>query len=306
VFSGDKPSIEMPIIGFGTSEFYNLEINKESNGIELLKDIKVTNSINFIKGNLVLIEGNINLDGGSLINENENSKIDGSQGGGSLNVSASIAPNVAKNVGGLGLSISSPNTLNNVSVNRQHYSESINGNPSINRSYGLQTTSNKSVNQKNTNIEIQFTYLDSELNGLNESDLVLVQINDDFSFTKLETKNSDSESNIIIADAEYKNSTLTLVEASQLSTQNYLVEKDVFRRIISDSKNSKIEINFIDSFLWKGKYIQIFNTLGQLLKSEKITSQNYIINNFNTKKGIYYLQLRNENSTIITKSILYN
>lgn len=95
-------------------------------------------------------------------------------GGGSINSEPSDVDAPQNfNFSGLGFIITSSENLGEVQISRNHDELLSDGNRSINRNFNVNVENNE-----NLNATVQFTYRDSELNGLEESSLTLFRSTD--------------------------------------------------------------------------------------------------------------------------------
>jgi hypothetical protein len=168
-FSGASSSF---INGSQPVQFNELEINKTGNSSVILqKSIVVTQRIFFNSGFLDLNGFNTDLGTtGHLDGEQENTRIKGANGGEVLfnvNLNAPTGSNPAN----LGIFITSGKDLGNVTIKRGHQSQFNTGaGNTVFRYYEI-------LPANNTNLDaiLRFRYLDTELNGLNETSLVFLQ-----------------------------------------------------------------------------------------------------------------------------------
>src|SRR5262245_17049908 len=142
-------SASTAISGGQPLQFYSLEVNKTSGGsIALQRMIGVSQNIVFASGNIDLNGFDIDLGTtGSLIGEQESSRITGSNGGHVLFNTTLNAPN-AFNPGNLGAVLTSAQDLGTVTIKRGHRSQvnaSGMGN-SILRYYDISPANNNSLN----------------------------------------------------------------------------------------------------------------------------------------------------------------
>jgi len=170
-FTGNQNSTisgtSMPVFGI-------IEMAKTSNAKVLLgRNIGVGSSINFISGLLDLNNNNILLEPAAYLSgESETNRITGV--GGFVEITQNMNAPASVNAGNLGATITSTADLGNVTVRRGHSVQSGTGlTTSINRYFDIQPTNNS-----NLNATLRLKYFDAELNGQNESILVIRQSND--------------------------------------------------------------------------------------------------------------------------------
>ncbi|MEO5681823.1 MAG: T9SS type A sorting domain-containing protein [Chitinophagaceae bacterium] len=184
------------IKGGGFIDFHNLTINK-SNGKAILigRSLLVKNEINFSSGFIELNNNYINLQNtGKLINENENSRITGVNGGTVIAYTALHFPNAA-NPGNLGAIITAPiGDMGNTVIKRGHISKNAvdAGGKSINRYFEIEPASNIDLDAT-----IKFTYFDAELNGISESGLSMYTTTDGLSFNNINATTRDANANYV-------------------------------------------------------------------------------------------------------------
>jgi type IX secretion system substrate protein len=148
-------------------EFYNIKINKSSNGtIYLNTDILVENNIDMTSGILDLNGYTITLDGGQIENENQSNYITGTSGGTIEYIAILNSPD-QENPGNLGIEITSVSNLGQTVIRRGHVEQtSNNGGKSIHRYFDINP-----VNNSGLNAILRIYYNDQELNGIPESEL---------------------------------------------------------------------------------------------------------------------------------------
>lgn len=167
LFTGSNSS---NINSTSTINFSDIEIKKTSNSSVLLqKNIGVTGHVIFTTGFLNLNGFDANLGStGSLVGEQENSRVTATNGGGVLFSTSLNAPN-AVNPGNLGAIITSAQNLGLVNIKRGHQQQSVNaGSNSILRYYDISPANNTSLNAT-----LRLNYFDAELNAASESILGL-------------------------------------------------------------------------------------------------------------------------------------
>jgi Secretion system C-terminal sorting domain len=191
-FTGNSPS---SIGGAQAIQFGELEINK-SNGssVQLQRAIAVSQRILFTAGFLNLNGFNTDLGTtGILQNESQTARFTGPNGGEvffNVNLNAPLAENPAN----LGLFITSPQNLGNVTIRRGHKSQVNNagGANSILRYYEIIPANNTALDAALT-----FSYFDAELNNLTENDLLLFESSDAATWTNLGFTTRDLNGNFL-------------------------------------------------------------------------------------------------------------
>lgn len=156
------------IAGTGNLLIDVLDISKSGSGKVLLnRNLRIGSEVNLNSGNLELANGIMVLEGNSVLNgENEDSRVTGTGGFVEKTMVLNAPTNV--NPGNLGAIITSTSNLGSTTIHRGHTSQ-VNGagaGNSILRFYDITPVNNTST------ITLKFQYMDAELNGLNEADLV--------------------------------------------------------------------------------------------------------------------------------------
>jgi type IX secretion system substrate protein len=158
--------------GNNTTAFYNLVINKTSKEAQLAGNISVDGNLTMQAGNLELNLFTINLGNGDgkIINENNSSRITGTNGGSIIKTVSLNAPSSA-NPGNMGIAISSAANLGNTIIKRGHQQQTIaGGDLSIYRYFEIIPTNNSLLNAT-----LQMFYFDDELSGLSKNELGLYE-----------------------------------------------------------------------------------------------------------------------------------
>lgn len=159
-------STDAEIRGANTPFFFSLGVDKPASTLRLLTPVTVRQHVSFTSGLLDLNNRNLTLGvNGLLMNENENSHITGTSGG-YVEITRPLNAPAAEDPGQMGAIITSSEDLGSVTIRRGHQSQT-NGTGSGNsilRYYEIAPTNNTALNAT-----LRFTYLDAELNGLNES-----------------------------------------------------------------------------------------------------------------------------------------
>lgn len=167
-FAGNATS---NILGSNSPLFDRMEIAKTGGAqLTLQRNIGVLSRINFTSGLFNLNGNNILLQPAALLNgESVASYITGINGG-FVEIRKTLNVPVSENPGSLGAILTSSQNLGSTVIRRGHQSQingSGNGN-SILRYYDILPANNTALNAT-----LRFSYLDTELNGLAESNLVL-------------------------------------------------------------------------------------------------------------------------------------
>ncbi|MFK8102993.1 MAG: T9SS type A sorting domain-containing protein [Saprospiraceae bacterium] len=172
VISASFPA-NVSIGGASPINFHKLEI-QTTQPVVLDQNITVNNTLTFSSGQLDL-NGNLLSFGtnGSIVSEAMGQSIIGSIGG-TANAAGDLDAPSAVNPGNLGMTISSDANLGNTTIARGHLTPTgPNSGYGIDRYYDISATNNTGLNAT-----IRFAYLDSELNGLEESELELYRSTD--------------------------------------------------------------------------------------------------------------------------------
>jgi Secretion system C-terminal sorting domain len=165
--TGDATDAQSAIGGSSTTTFYNLKINKTSNGTQLNQLIQVDNELQMTSGNLDLNNNDLLLgnSNSAIMSESSTSYIHGSTGGEVITTVSLNAP-TGENPGNIGVAITSAANLGSTTIYRGHVVQDVNGETSIERYYDIVPTNNSGLDAT-----IQFYYFDHELNGIPEADL---------------------------------------------------------------------------------------------------------------------------------------
>jgi len=166
VFSGNSATSGSFINGSSSTGFYNLTLNKSANGIQLGRNITLSNTLLFSSGDSLFLNG-FNIDLGStgvLSGETGNKRITGRSGGYIQSTQTLNAP-AAVNPGNLGFSITSASNLGSTIIRRGHQQQS---GASVYRYFTITPTNNTALNAT-----VDFYYFENELAGLAEPNLAL-------------------------------------------------------------------------------------------------------------------------------------
>lgn len=191
-FTGNQNSV---ISGNNMTLFNILEVSKTNNTKVLLaRNITAASLISFISGQLDLNGNNILMgSAANIAGESETNRIIGPNGGFVEITQNMNAPN-GSNPGNLGVFITSSANLGSVTIRRGHLPQSGTGlTGSINRSYSIVPTNNT-----NLNATLRLKYFDAELNGQNETSLVLYQsTNSGANWNNLSRTSNNTNSNYV-------------------------------------------------------------------------------------------------------------
>ena len=207
-----KGTINSFISGSASPQFDILQLSKTGGGkLILQRGIQIGSSITFDSGILDLNGQNILLSpSGLLINESENSRITGSNGGYVQIIRTLNAP-TSVNLGNLGVVFSSTKNLGSVIIRRGHQTQTNvfgNGN-TIFRYYDIIPANDVDLNAK-----LRFNYLDAELNSLNENDLTIWSSFNNQHWTNLGFAARNTNSNHVDQEGVNRFNRLTLTGTS--------------------------------------------------------------------------------------------
>lgn len=164
--------------GSAVTTFYNLEVQRPEAGAILNADINVANELRMNGGLLELNLHQADLQfTGNIINENEQNRITGLNGG-SVKRSVLLNAPMQTNPGNIGMSISSLANMGLTTIIRQHIPGTDGARRSIARSYQVSVENNVDLN---ATIRMQFFV--AELNGLSEDELSQWNSNDQSNWT---------------------------------------------------------------------------------------------------------------------------
>lgn len=164
VFSGSNATSGSFISGSSSTGFYNLTLNKAANGMQLGRNISVSNQLTFTSGDSLFLN-NYNIDLGStgvLSGETNEKRVTGRTGGYIQSTQVLNAP-AGVNPGNLGLKFTSAANLGSTVIRRGHQQQV---GSSIYRYYDVTPTVNTGLNAT-----MNFNYFDAELAGLAEANL---------------------------------------------------------------------------------------------------------------------------------------
>lgn len=163
-FTGNTSTANSFLSGTGPINLYNLTLNKTTNGIQLNRNIEVSNSLLFSSGDsLFLNTYNIDLGtSGILSGETDSKKITGRTGGYIQRTQNLNAP-VAENPGNIGIEITSTANMGSTVIRRGHLQQS---GASCFRYFDITPNTNTALNAT-----INFYYFESELGAISEPNL---------------------------------------------------------------------------------------------------------------------------------------
>ena len=151
----------------GNTTFYELEIDKTANDLQLLTDIQISQNFIFIQGRLDLNGLQLNLlNSGQILGEDINNYTFSSLTGGELSRQVIYNAPVAEDEGNLGIEITSAANPGQTTIARSHDPFPVGAGSSIDRMYKISPSNNGTLNAT-----IRMYYQDSELNGNDENTL---------------------------------------------------------------------------------------------------------------------------------------
>jgi hypothetical protein len=148
----------------------SLELALEGSLLMLTAPTKITETVEFMSGNLDLNGQNLTLDPkAKLIGESEESRIIGPKGGEVIITLPMNAP-VFQNPGNLGVSITSGKNLGDVTIRRGHQPQEVETGKSIERYFYVASNSPDMGSAK-----IRLHYFDAEIGSQDETELKIIQ-----------------------------------------------------------------------------------------------------------------------------------
>lgn len=159
------------IAGNNSLPFTDVIMSKQSGSFVVLEqDISISGTITMNTGNMLLNGHTLDLiTTGTIAGEKNGAQITGFNGGSVLLTRRVTTAPTAFNPGNIGLEITSPVAPGIVVIERRHVPEQVtNGIQGIQRSFIISSQVNTGMNAT-----VRFFYLDSELNGHDESSLLL-------------------------------------------------------------------------------------------------------------------------------------
>lgn len=153
------------ISGSSKTVFHQLVVNKSAGTLVLGNDCQINDTLYFQNGPIELNGFDLLLGttGGTLEGESGVSYLTGINGGEVVKTLDLNAP-TGENPGNIGVEISSVANLGTTTVRRGHIAQLINGQEKIHRYYGISP-----INNTGLNADVRFSYLDHELNGIDET-----------------------------------------------------------------------------------------------------------------------------------------
>ncbi|MEL6275764.1 MAG: hypothetical protein AAFU03_11730 [Bacteroidota bacterium] len=200
VITGAGVDTVSAIGGDSTTTFYNLEMNKSSNGSQLRQAIQVDNELRMTNGNLDLNNHVLTLESanGTIIGEQESSRVLGPNGG---YISKTVIANAPTNLnpGNIGVRLTSAANIGSLTVRRGHVPQVIDeGSTQIKgfaRYFDFTAANNAALD-----LSAQVQYFDGELsNGDGGGDVGFWRRDSSFWFNPVKTS-ADNMSNTVDVD----------------------------------------------------------------------------------------------------------
>lgn len=228
-FTGNASS---NIYGDEVPVFRSIQLAKTGTGkLVLQRDFNLTESFDFQSGLCDLNGFAINLGSNALLlNENEASRIMGVDG--YVRIIADLNAPTNANPGNMGAVITSSQNLGSTTIYRGVRPQFFLSHYSISRYYDILPTRNESLNAT-----LRFNYLDAELNGVNENQLMLWKSPDNTTWTEIGFNSRDAAANYVLKTGIDDFSRWTL----QLPAVALPV---IFRSVNTRCENSKVIINW--------------------------------------------------------------
>ena len=211
---GNASDAQSALGGDSTTVFYNLTINKTSNGTQLTQIIRMHNELLMTSGNIDLNGFDLSLGetNGMIMGESGSSYVHGATGGEVIITVDLNAPSSA-NPGNLGASITSTADLGSTTISRGHMEQDVNGQVSILRYYDIVPANNSGLDAT-----VRFSYLDEEVNTNVETDLAPFRFNGS-TWDENVVNDSDVSANYVETAGVDAFSLWTLAESSALPVE---------------------------------------------------------------------------------------
>jgi len=153
--------------------FWAMRLNKSGGQLILTSDMSISDTLTFQQGIMDLSGNDLTLDpaNGGLSGESETSRITGLLGGEVVKIVTLNAPS-NDNPGNIGLRITSTDNLGTTIVRRGHQPQAFSGGSGIQRYYDVVPANG------GTSIDMDYTYLNAEVQGFSETDLEIFRSDD--------------------------------------------------------------------------------------------------------------------------------
>jgi hypothetical protein len=302
-----KGSTSGNIDGNTATTVNNLYLEKGTAILSLGNDLSVRNNVVFQNGLLDLNGHNLLLyPAGLLVNESEANHITGPLGG-TVSIIVDLNAPAGANPGNLGAIITCSKDMGRVNVHRGHNSQMNNASgKSILRWYLIEPTNNSSLGAT-----FRFTYLDGELNGLDEGTLNMWKsTTGGNSWTKVNASGSSSTLNFIDATVNsFVRYTLSSSNFSLTNSNQYVSSADSrvneLNKLLSVTLvpnpvhlQGKVLINSGSAF---NTELALFSSDGKRLMQQAVDLHQGInqatINTSSLAAGLYYLVVEMQDGT---------
>ncbi|MBL0269925.1 MAG: T9SS type A sorting domain-containing protein [Chitinophagaceae bacterium] len=222
VFTGNQATSGSFIAGSSSTGLYNLVLNKTANGMQLNRDISISNSLLFTSGDSLFLNNQI-IDLGStgfLSGESQASRLTG-RNGGYIQATANLNAPVSVNPGNLGFTITSAANPGLTTIRRGHQQQS---GASALRYYDITPANNSGLNA-----EIVINYFHPELLSIPEGNLgIFYSSNGGTIWTNLGLTSLNTISDYITRDAVNTFSRFTLANVSEPLSVKLLQFKGIY------------------------------------------------------------------------------
>jgi hypothetical protein len=289
-FTGES---DAHISGKGRTIFNNLQLAKTgSSRLHLEKNISILGTLDFAGGRLNLGNNIVDLSSSGLITGESESSNAYTTGNGFLQSIRNLDHPVNENPGNLGAIISSSSRMGMTIVRRGHQSQdNLEGSNSILRYFEIAPSNNA-----NLNATVQFRYLESELNQINEGDLAVWKSSKWERWTSVGADSRNSSGNFIEKKGINSFGRWTLSTNANEIKQILLVwpnpVRDKAQLTISSTNTSTIQLQLYDS---KGSLLSVHNR--QLLPGKN----NLQLDMKDRAQGIYTLRANIDGKNRIIK-----
>ena len=260
-------------------------------------DITISNTINLNSDNAILILGsaNIILESTAQINNESNSRRIFGANGTFIKITKNHTTGSLEAFGNIGVQIDiADSSLGNTEVYRRYNNVIINGSESIDRYYEIRPTNN-------ANAEVRFYFIDSDLNGLEQSSLNLYQSTDGSSdWVEFQSIVNDENYPYIISSGTINPAFFwALAESGPTLNSNDFELSNI--NIYPNPTNSFINVNIPHSVTLENLILTDINgKVIDITKKERLSNLNKL------SEGIYFLKINTDKGTSVQKLIIKN
>jgi len=207
IFTGNSSLVASAVSGSSATSFYDLELNKSANGMQLGQSVSISHLLRFTSGDSLFLNGyTIDLGStGSISGETGASRITGRTGGYVQSTQVLNAP-VGNNPGNMGFYITSAANLGSTVIKRGHQQQS---GASVYRYYEVIPTVNTGLNAV-----VRFYYFDEELAGLAEPNLGMFSSSDGNNWVNNGEDGMDQSANCLLVNGLDQLNRITLATIS--------------------------------------------------------------------------------------------